>query len=96
MGAIAARYAQDIYVTDDNPRSEDPGTIRAEIMTACPKAQNIGDRRAAITTAIQRMKADDILIIAGKGHEKGQIINGVTHPFDDRTIAREVLSHVPA
>ena len=80
-----------IYVTDDNPRSEEPEVIRAEIMAACPRGLNIGNRAEAIKTAIHNLEAGDLLIIAGKGHETGQIIKGVTHPFSDH---EEVLKNI--
>ena len=91
MGKIANDLADVIYVTDDNPRSEEPEVIRAEIMAACPRGLNIGNRAEAIKTAIQNLEAGDLLIIAGKGHETGQIIKGVTHPFSDH---EEVLKNI--
>jgi len=84
MGAIAARLADDLIVTDDNPRSEDAAAIRREILSAAPGAREIGDRREAIRTAVASLLQGDVLVIAGKGHETGQYINGVTHPFSDR------------
>lgn len=92
MGAIAAKFADVVIVTDDNPRSEDPAVIRAEILAACPGAQEIGDRALAISTGIRSLRAGDCLLIAGKGHETGQIIQGVTHPFSDQAVARAVLA----
>lgn len=83
MGKIADELADKIYVTDDNPRSEEPAEIRAEIMAACPHGLNIGDRRQAIRQAVAELESGDILIVAGKGHEPGQIIKGVTYPFSD-------------
>ncbi|MBT3330855.1 MAG: UDP-N-acetylmuramoyl-L-alanyl-D-glutamate--2,6-diaminopimelate ligase [Rhodospirillaceae bacterium] len=94
MGAIADQLADQIIVTDDNPRSEDPSLIRAEILSACPGAVEIGDRGLAIATAISGLAADDVLLIAGKGHETGQTVAGVTHPFDDRDVARKILAEV--
>ncbi len=91
MGAIAARQADVVIVTDDNPRSEDPAAIRAEILKAAPNATEIGDRAQAIHDAIAMLKAGDALMIAGKGHETGQIIKGVTHPFSDQDVARAAL-----
>ncbi|HSS15171.1 MAG TPA: cyanophycin synthetase, partial [Rhizomicrobium sp.] len=84
MGAIAVRLADDVIVTDDNPRTEDAATIRHEILAAAPGAREIGDRAEAIRAAIASMKAGDVLILAGKGHETGQYINGEIHPFSDR------------
>ncbi len=74
MGAIAAKRADDVIVTDDNPRSEDPAAIRAEILAAAPGAQEIGDRAQAIRAAVAGLKPGDVLVIAGKGHETGQYI----------------------
>jgi UDP-N-acetylmuramoyl-L-alanyl-D-glutamate--2,6-diaminopimelate ligase len=95
MGAIAARLADIVVVTDDNPRSEAPAAIRAEIMAATPGGIEIGDRRAAIETAIAKLTPGDVLVIAGKGHESGQTIAGVTHPFDDSQVARETVAALP-
>lgn len=89
MGIIAARDADVAIVTDDNPRSEDPALIRRAILKGCPKATEIGDRRAAIATAIEMAGADDIIVIAGKGHEQGQIVGTMVLPFDDVAVARE-------
>ena len=83
MGAIAARLADVAIVTDDNPRSEDPAAIRAEILAAAPGAKEIGDRREAIRAAAALLGKGDVLVVAGKGHEQGQLVAGVTHPFDD-------------
>ncbi len=91
MGEIAGRLADVAIVTDDNPRSEDPAAIRKAVRAACPAAREIGDRRAAIREAIETMRDGDVVIIAGKGHEQGQIVGGVTHPFDDATEAAEAL-----
>ncbi|WP_135211020.1 UDP-N-acetylmuramoyl-L-alanyl-D-glutamate--2,6-diaminopimelate ligase [Vitreimonas flagellata] len=91
MGAIAARHADVVIVTDDNPRSEDPASIRAQILAATPGAIEIGDRAQAIREAVAMLKAGDALMIAGKGHETGQIIKGVTHPFSDQDVARAAL-----
>jgi UDP-N-acetylmuramoyl-L-alanyl-D-glutamate--2,6-diaminopimelate ligase len=91
MGEIAGRLADVAIVTDDNPRSEDPAAIREAVRAGCPGAREIGDRRAAIREAIEMMGDGDVVIIAGKGHEQGQIVGGVTHPFDDATEAAEAL-----
>jgi UDP-N-acetylmuramoyl-L-alanyl-D-glutamate--2,6-diaminopimelate ligase len=91
MGAVAAKLADEVIVTDDNPRSEDAGSIRASVMTGCPSADEIGDRAAAIAQGIARLKAKDCLVIAGKGHENGQIIKGEVLPFNDADVARRVL-----
>ena len=83
MGEIAARLADVAIVTDDNPRSEAPEAIRAAILAAAPGAQEIGDRRAAIREAAGLLVEGDVLVVAGKGHEQGQMVGGVNHPFDD-------------
>jgi UDP-N-acetylmuramoyl-L-alanyl-D-glutamate--2,6-diaminopimelate ligase len=84
MGAIAVRLADDVIVTDDNPRSEEPAAIRAEILAAAPGAREIGDRAEAIGAGVAALATGDVLVIAGKGHETGQYVKGVTHPFSDR------------
>jgi UDP-N-acetylmuramoyl-L-alanyl-D-glutamate--2,6-diaminopimelate ligase len=89
MGAIAVADSDIAIVTDDNPRSEDPGLIRADIMAGALGAHDIGDRRYAIAFAIEHAEPDDIVLIAGKGHEQGQIIMDRVLPFDDVEVARE-------
>jgi len=91
MGAVAADLADIAIVADDNPRSEAPEAIRAEIMAGNPGLRDIGDRRAAIAAAAAMLEDGDILVIAGKGHEQGQTIGGVVHPFDDVAEARHAL-----
>ncbi len=91
MGAVAEELADEVVVTDDNPRSEDPDLIRGQILTACPKAVEIGDRTAAIAAAIAELMPGDVLVVAGKGHEQGQIVQGVVHPFDDADVCRQVV-----
>jgi UDP-N-acetylmuramoyl-L-alanyl-D-glutamate--2,6-diaminopimelate ligase len=83
MGAIAAKFADRSYVTDDNPRGEPAETIRAQIMAACPGAIEIGDRAKAIATAIADLGGGDVLLVAGKGHEEGQIVGSKVIPFSD-------------
>ena len=83
MGAAALANADVLYVTDDNPRSEDPAAIRAAIMVACPDAHEVGDRAEAILRGVDALQAGDALLVAGKGHESGQVINGDIYPFDD-------------
>lgn len=83
MGAAARANADVLYVTDDNPRSEDPAQIRAAIMAACPEANEVGDRAEAILRAVDALQPGDALLVAGKGHESGQIIKGDIYPFDD-------------
>ena len=89
MGEVASRFADRVYVTDDNPRTEPAAAIRRAILEAAPGAIEIGDRREAIATAIAELAREDLLVVAGKGHETGQIIGTETFPFDDATIARE-------
>ena len=89
MGRTAMDLADHVIVTDDNPRSEDPIAIRAAIMAGAPDAEEIGGRRAAIAAAIAQAGADDIVLLAGKGHEQGQVIGDRVLPFDDVTVARE-------
>jgi UDP-N-acetylmuramoyl-L-alanyl-D-glutamate--2,6-diaminopimelate ligase len=97
MGRIAADLADVAIVTDDNPRSENPAAIRAEVMTGAPKSsrsgglKEIGDRREAIRAAVARLSDGDILVVAGKGHEQGQTVAGVVHPFDDVTETAQAL-----
>jgi UDP-N-acetylmuramoyl-L-alanyl-D-glutamate--2,6-diaminopimelate ligase len=91
MGAIAARHADVVIVTNDNPRNEEASAIRAQILKATPDAVEIGDRAQAICEAISMLNPGDALMIAGKGHETGQIIKGVTHPFSDQDVARAAL-----
>ncbi|WP_234051132.1 MULTISPECIES: UDP-N-acetylmuramoyl-L-alanyl-D-glutamate--2,6-diaminopimelate ligase [unclassified Xanthobacter] len=96
MGAIAAEKADLVIVTDDNPRSEDPAAIRAEILTAAPGAREIGDRREAIRAAVAMMQPGDALVVAGKGHETGQITGGQTLPFSDAAEVLAALAEVGA
>lgn len=83
MGAAARENADVLFVTDDNPRSEDPAAIRAAILAACPEANEVGDRAEAILRAVDALQPGDALLIAGKGHETGQVIKGDIFPFDD-------------
>jgi len=83
MGAAAAEGADVVVVTDDNPRSEDPASIRAAILQACPEATEVGDRAEAILRGVDALGPGDALLIAGKGHETGQVIAGDIFPFDD-------------
>ena len=92
MGAIAQRLADLVFVTDDNPRSEDAGAIRRAVLAACPKAQEIGDRRQAIFAAVRLLRPGDLLLIAGKGHERGQIVGSATLPFEDGEAARAAVA----
>jgi UDP-N-acetylmuramoyl-L-alanyl-D-glutamate--2,6-diaminopimelate ligase len=92
MGELATKLADRVYVTDDNPRSEDPASIRAAIMAAAPGAIEIGDRRAAIVAAVSELQPGDLLLVAGKGHEQGQIVGNETRPFDDLLVARDAVA----
>lgn len=94
MGDVVAQHADRAIVTDDNPRREDPETIRRQILSKCPDAENIGNRADAIHTAIARLQAGDVLVIAGKGHESGQIVGAETLPFDDAAVAAEALTEL--
>ncbi len=85
MGQAAATLADVAIVTDDNPRSEEPGSIRAAILAAAPGAKEIGDRREAIRAAAAMLGEGDVLVVAGKGHEQGQTVGATVHPFDDVT-----------
>ncbi len=91
MGEIAARLADVVIVTDDNPRTEDPAAIRAQIMAAASHAIEIADRAAAIDTAAADLRPGDVLVVAGKGHETGQIIGGEVLPFSDVDVVRIAL-----
>lgn len=83
MGEAAAKHADVVIVTDDNPRSEDPAVIRAEVMVGCPGATEVGDRAEAILMGVDALQPGDALLVAGKGHETGQIIGTDIYPFDD-------------
>jgi UDP-N-acetylmuramoyl-L-alanyl-D-glutamate--2,6-diaminopimelate ligase len=95
MGRIAARLADRVIVTSDNPRSEDPAAIAAEIVDDLGLDIEL-DRRAAIERAIEEARAGDVVVIAGKGHERGQAFAERTIPFDDREVARETLRRLRA
>ncbi len=88
MGRIAERMADRVIVTDDNPRTEEPAAIRAEVMRGCAQAREIGERGEAIRVAIETLENGDVLVIAGKGHEQGQYIGEEIRPFDDAAEAR--------
>lgn len=92
MGAVAAKLADKVIVTDDNPRTEDAATIRQAVLKGCPDATEIGDRALAISEGIRRLGPKDCLVIAGKGHEQGQIVGDKVIPFSDVDVAREWLS----
>ncbi|MCU0895552.1 MAG: UDP-N-acetylmuramoyl-L-alanyl-D-glutamate--2,6-diaminopimelate ligase [Rhodospirillales bacterium] len=88
MGAIAAEFADRVIVTDDNPRSEDPAAIRRQILEGCPAAVEVAGRGEAIEHAVASLAEGDILVVAGKGHETGQIIGDVVHSFEDAAVVR--------
>jgi UDP-N-acetylmuramoyl-L-alanyl-D-glutamate--2,6-diaminopimelate ligase len=94
MGQAAAAFADIAIVTDDNPRSEDPAVIRAQVRQGAPDAQDIGDRRDAIAAAVALLRDGDVLVVAGKGHEQTQTIAGVVHPFDDVAVTAQALGVV--
>ncbi len=89
MGRAAAAYADNVIITDDNPRSEDAALIRKAALAGAPDAIEIGDRHEAIRVAVQALGDGDVLVVAGKGHERGQIVGREILPFDD---ASEVLA----
>ena len=94
MGKAAHDFADHVIITDDNPRFEDPAHIRAQIKAECPKAQEIGDRREAISTALHKLHPDDILVVTGKGPEDGQIIQGITYPFLDKQVIQSLIKEM--
>ena len=94
MGKVATGLADFIFITDDNPRTEEPSAIRLDIMAGAPGAENIGDRSAAIRAALQNLQPGDVLVIAGKGHETGQIVGDHTIEFDDRLEARRAATEL--
>ena len=96
MGQAAATLADVAIVTDDNPRSEEPASIRAAILAAAPGATEIGDRRQAIRAAGAMLRDGDVLVVAGKGHEQGQIVGAEVHPFDDVAETAAALGLEPA
>jgi UDP-N-acetylmuramoyl-L-alanyl-D-glutamate--2,6-diaminopimelate ligase len=91
MGEIATRLADRVYVTDDNPRGEDPAAIRAAIMAAAPGATEIGSRAEAIRTAVEGLEEGDVLMVAGKGHEEGQKIGRQVLPFSDHEAVKAAI-----
>ncbi len=92
MGQAAVAGADLVIVTDDNPRGEDAASIRRDVMKGSPQATEIGDRRAAIMAAVAAAGPEDIVLIAGKGHEQGQIVGDMVLPFDDVSVAREAAA----
>jgi UDP-N-acetylmuramoyl-L-alanyl-D-glutamate--2,6-diaminopimelate ligase len=96
MGRVAAENADVVFVTDDNPRSENAADIRAAILAEAPGAVEIGDRQKAIAAAIDLLGPGDVLCVAGKGHETGQIVGGEVIPFSDHRAVAEVLAREAA
>jgi UDP-N-acetylmuramoyl-L-alanyl-D-glutamate--2,6-diaminopimelate ligase len=96
MGEIATRCADVVLVTDDNPRSEEPASIRTQILAAAPGAIEIGDRAEAIRAGVKMLGDGDLLLIAGKGHETGQLVGKTMLPFSDHDEARAALRELPA
>ena len=91
MGEIAGRLADVVYVTDDNPRGEEPAQIRRDILSAVPAAVEVGDRALAILKAVRSLNAGDILLVAGKGHEEGQTVGKIIIPFSDHDAVAAAL-----
>ena len=92
MGQAAAEFADSVIVTDDNPRSEDPASIRAMVMEGAPEALEVGDRAEAILRGVDALGPGDALLICGKGHETGQIVGDTVYPFDDAEQASVAVS----
>jgi UDP-N-acetylmuramoyl-L-alanyl-D-glutamate--2,6-diaminopimelate ligase len=95
MGRAAAEAADRVWITDDNPRSENPAAIRAAVMAGCPGAIDAGARGEAIAKAMGALGPGDVLAVAGKGHETGQEIAGTIHPFDDVAMVRKLAGLLP-
>lgn len=91
MATAAAARAEKVIVTDDNPRTEDAAAIRAEVMRGAALAEEVGDRREAISAGVAALEPGDVLLVAGKGHEQGQTIGTVTYPFDDVAVTEELM-----
>jgi UDP-N-acetylmuramoyl-L-alanyl-D-glutamate--2,6-diaminopimelate ligase len=94
MGRASARFADMCWVTDDNPRSEDPAAIRRAVLADCPGGIDAGERAGAIARAIAELGPGDVLAVAGKGHESGQTVGAVTYPFDDAAVVRGIVQGV--
>ena len=92
MGAVAGEHADSIIVTDDNPRTEDPATIREAVLDGCPDARECSPRERAISTAFDETTVGDVVLVAGKGHERTQVIDGETQDFSDRDIVRRLAT----
>ncbi len=94
MGAAAVSGADEVIVTDDNPRTEDPASIRAAVLKGAPAATEIGDRRDAIRRAVRMIGPGDVVLVAGKGHEEGQIVGDDILPFNDADVIRDVIAEL--
>tara|TARA_Y100001934_G_C12383621_1_gene794176 strand:- start:3770 stop:5230 length:1461 start_codon:yes stop_codon:yes gene_type:complete len=94
MGSIAESIADIVFITDDNPRNENPAKIRKDILSGCPGAFEVGDRKEAIKRAISSLKSNDMLLVAGKGHETTQILDANTLPFDDALVIRSSMGEL--
>jgi UDP-N-acetylmuramoyl-L-alanyl-D-glutamate--2,6-diaminopimelate ligase len=94
MGAVAVKFSDGVVVTDDNPRYEDPGIIRKEISAACPGCVEVAGRYDAIRVATSELSEGDILIVAGKGHETGQVVGDEVIPFSDAEVVRQCAREV--
>jgi UDP-N-acetylmuramoyl-L-alanyl-D-glutamate--2,6-diaminopimelate ligase len=94
MGQVVRRHGDVAIVTDDNPRTEDAAAIRREVMRGCPEATEIGDRAEAIRASFRDLRAGDIVVIAGKGHEQGQIVGERVLPFDDAVVAARAMAEI--
>ncbi len=92
MGRAATAYADAVIVTDDNPRGENAALIRKAIMAEAPHASEVTPRAEAIATAIDSLGSGDILLVAGKGHETGQIVGAITHPYSDHEAVANALA----
>jgi UDP-N-acetylmuramoyl-L-alanyl-D-glutamate--2,6-diaminopimelate ligase len=91
MGALAHSLADVVIVTDDNPRTESPSKIRAQVLASAPSAIEISDREEAIHESVSGLDKGDILVIAGKGHEIEQLVNNEIRPFNDISVARDAI-----
>jgi UDP-N-acetylmuramoyl-L-alanyl-D-glutamate--2,6-diaminopimelate ligase len=96
MGEVACTYADGVFVTDDNPRHEDAAAIRRQVMAGCGAAVEIADRGEAIRAAVAGLTEGDVLVIAGKGHEQGQIVKDDVRPFDDAEQVRAAVAAISA
>jgi UDP-N-acetylmuramoyl-L-alanyl-D-glutamate--2,6-diaminopimelate ligase len=94
MGAAAAQFADDVIVTDDNPRTEDAALIRKAVLSGVPRAVEIADRAKAIAQAVMSAQAGDVVVVAGKGHEAGQIVGREVLPFNDADEVRDVIARM--